>query len=161
MRVLLAIIASVLSMQVVQAEPVQVESIQLRSVPMGSIQQSARRIADFGFVEAHTTEGSVRPAWGMVVDFGFVKVHMSEYRALRFENNSEEEITNIEMSITGSSAFGGVTSCKDTLAAGETCDIHLDFVPWYQGSFFGGFHIQSDNFDEDISLRGWGEWRQP
>lgn len=116
----------------------------------------AAGFAPIAFVEAKSEFEAQQ-----VVDFGFVEVNTTEYRMLRFENNSEEDITGIEMTITGDTAFGGATNCEDVLAAGATCDIRLDFRPWHTGSFWGDFHVRADNFDADVSLRGWGERRRP
>lgn len=94
------------------------------------------------------------------VDFGWVEVHTTEYRYLTFENNGEEDLTNVTLGLRGDSAFGGATNCEDVLPAGTSCDIRLDFRPWHIGSFWGTLVADSDQFNAEVDLWGYGEDRR-
>ncbi len=90
------------------------------------------------------------------VDFGTVDVNQTESRMLRFENNSNDPITDIVITLSGDTAYGGATDCEEILPAQDYCLIRIDFRPWHSGYFSGRLRIDSLEFAADVGLRGWG-----
>jgi hypothetical protein len=93
------------------------------------------------------------------ISFGGVSIGSSKTaKAITLTNNQSVALTNIDITIIGSSAYTQVNSCGTSIAAGGTCTITVTFAPTSKGTQTGTVNIadSASNSPQTISLSGAG-----